>query len=277
MPDEDVIVGGDQAAADTSDAIEPVQDAPTGDVLEGGAGDLDGAGDGALIEPDETPVDPIEAILADEALRTRLFEHQSVAEKLKERENAGAQRREAQLKREAGTQQVTRQNVANFLAAAGLDPSEPVVDAEGRNLMPRAEYLYALAQANAAVEITKVIPDVMLKDYGIPAEVREQALELRADGRPADEWLTVLVKGAVDARVEETRKGDEAKIKSEVAKRLAAEIKARGIEAAPKTAGAPPIPVGATAGGDKIPYSQMTREQRAALSPSERDAAVAVG
>ena len=255
---------------------EAAPDAPEGDVTAVVDGVDSPAGD-ALTGTVETESDPIESWLADESNRTRLFEHPSVAEKLRERENAGAQRREAQLKREAGAAQVTEQNVAALFAAAGLDPSEPVQDAQGRDLMPRARYLYALAQANAAVELTKVIPDVMLKDFSVPAEVREQALDMRADGKPADEWLKVLVTGAAEAKVSEMRKADESKITAEVNRRLAAEIKARGLEAAPKRAGAPPIPVGAASGGDKIPYSQMTREQRAALTPSERDAAVAVG
>ncbi len=267
MADEDVIAGtGEQAPVEESH-VDADLDVPTGDVDGGAVGDGQTSDEGAAVLPVETAPESIDALL--ERYPSLREQHES---KLKERENAGAQRREAQLKREAGATENTRRNVTRFLTDMGVDPTELLMLPDGRTQLSRVDYLYSLAAANSAYELAQQVPDTILRNHPVPVEVREQAIEARERG-DWDGYVSTLLNGAAEAKDVERQKTFDAKVTAEVNKRLAAEIKARELEKAPRRDPMPVMPAGTTS--TAVPYHLLTREQRAAMSPAERDAAVA--
>lgn len=251
MPDEKVADGQDT----TQDAIGPETEVgavtdPVTDV------DGDGGTDDTPATADDTPPS-LDAILErDELLR------QQYEERLRERENAGANRREAQLKREAGRKDVTTRNVQRFLSELGIEVEDP----------SRLHYFQDLALAHEAIELATNVPEALLRNHPVPVEAREQAVAAREAG-DWDGYVGTLLNGAVQAEIKKLRAEDEKRIVTEVNRRVSAEIKARGIEKAPVRDTPPTAPGGGAPA--PIPYSRMTTEQRAAMTPAERDAAVA--
>ena len=184
------------------------------------------------------------------------------AEKFRERELAGANRERARLQREAGKKDSTRQNVSRVLTELGYDVSDTA----------RLDYFYELAAANSAYELAQAVPEAVLRGYTVPVAVREQALEARERG-DWDGYVGALLTGAVEAQDAAREAEFESKVTAEVNRRLAAEIKARNLESAPRRERMPAPP--AAAASSSVPYHLMTPEQRGAMSPAERDAAVA--
>ena len=259
-----------------SEQPEPTEQAPDGELTEPV---LEEAGEQPDLTPDaptdqvvdQTPEVPepetLEAFLA----RNEPARAQHDAE-LRDRENAGANRREGQLKRDAGRREVTTRNVQRW---ATETLGQPVDDPA------QLAYFYDLAQGHAASDIVEALPAALFRNYTVPVEVREQALDIReagvvdADGvrHPnMDGYLTTLIDGAVSAKDAEREKAFNARVKAEVDRQVAAETKALRAERAPVREGAPAIPRGTQAA--PVPYWQMTREQREAMTPAERDAAV---
>lgn len=267
MPDEDVVV------PDAQDAPQPdLADAPQEGTVsdpQPDAADAEGAA-GSPGAPDEpTDLDSLWARYP----TLRELNDTALSDRDRERENAGANRERARLQREAGKKDSTRQNVARFLAEQGVDVDDT----------QRLDYFYDLAAANSAMELATAIPEAILRNYTLPPAVREQAIAARENG-DWDGYVTQYVTGAVDAGI--TQKVGTLSLKdipadSALRKEIdaenqvwrAAELRALRASAAPRSPGGLPVPQG-NAGGP-TPYSQMTSEQRAALSPSERDAAVA--
>lgn len=219
---------------------EPVEEShdPAAAVVpaEGNAGEqaaVDGAAsDAGTVEPvGETDPESLDAVFE----RYPTLREQYDA-KIRERENAGAQRREAQLKRDAGKKDSTRQNVTRFLAENGVN-----VEDTGK-----LDYLYDLAAANSAYELAQAVPEAVLSGFTVPVEARERAIEAREAG-DWDGYVSTLVTAAAEEKVKALRAEDERRNSAEVQRLLAAEIKARGLEAAPVREGAPPRPVAAAA------------------------------
>lgn len=239
-----------------ADVTEPAQGLPAPEALDEAApADLapdavgDGIADDTAAGADEAPPS-LDAILErDERLREQL------EERLRERENAGANRREAQLKREAGKKEVTTSNVRRFLADQGYEVDDPA----------RLHYFYDLAAANSAHELATTLPDVLMSDFKVPVEAREQAVEARERG-DWNGYIGTLITGAVESKVAEKLADNERVITAEVNRRLAAEIKARGIEKAPVREGAPPAPMSSSPNSGPTPaqYRAATSAQRAA-------------
>lgn len=264
MADEDVIPGQDEQAPLEDAQVDPA-------AAEGAQADLtlDAGGDGSLPEPEampaaeETDTPPtLEALFtAHPGLRadyeTRVAEERRVAE------NAGAQRREAQLKHEAGQKDVTIRNVQRWATETLGAPLEDTT---------QVAYLYDLAAANAARELATALPDAVLRNYAVAPESRNQALDARDRG-DWDGYLTTLVAGAVEATLESRMEAYRKEQEAANQRWRAAELKAMRLEQAPKRDGAPAMPRGTTP--EPVPYYQMTPEQRAAMTPEERDRAVA--
>ena len=223
MADGDVIAD-EQDTTQESPAPEALEEAVTADLAPDVEAD-EGADDTTL-PADETP-ESLEMFLArNEAARA---EHDA---KIAERENAGANRERSRLQREAGKKDVTVKNVQRWATEVFGAPLEDTA---------HASYLYDLAAANAAHELASTLPDVLMSDFKVPVEAREQAVEARERG-DWNGYIGTLITGAVTAEVTKQREGDEARINAEVQKRLASEIKARRIEAAPVREGAPAAP-----------------------------------
>lgn len=271
MAEGDVIDGqGEQASPDPALAeqagLEASPEVLGGDVAGTAAGD----GTEALVAPLETDPDSLEALWE----RYPSLREQYDA-KLGERENAGAQRRESQLRKEAGKKDVTLRNVQRW---ATETLGQPIEDPA------QLAYFHDLAISTAALELANELPNAVLSGYDVPVEARTSALEARERG-DWDGYLRHLVSGATASEVAKQRAGDETRITAEVNKRLAAEIKARGIEAAPKREGAPPIPSGAggsTGAAQKLaamPDEQFARlphdEQQRLVREAREDSAVA--
>lgn len=251
MADEDVIAGaGEQVPVEDDQAQATGADGAEADIQPDGAGDESTLDSGAVLDPDETESEPesLETFLArNEAARA---EHERI---LRERENAGSQRREAQLKLEAGRKENTIQSVRRWLSESGDQPDEQ-----------RGAYLYELAAANAAHEIATALPEAILRSYQLPAEVREKAIEARERG-DWDGYVQSYVEGAVNAVLETKVAEREKAIKAEYDKKYAAEVKALRAENAPKRDGALPTPAGSAAPTKRIDsttYRTASREQR---------------
>ena len=164
------------------------------------------------------------------------------AEKFRERENAGANRERARLQREAGKKEVTRTNVTRFLSEIGADFVEDT---------SRVDYLYELAAANSAMELATAIPEAILRNYALPADVREQAIAAREAG-DWDGYVTKYVDGAASAKAEQLIADKVKQIEADNVKWRAAELRALRAETAPKREGALAIPSGSPAVGTRI-------------------------
>lgn len=257
MPDEDVIAGtGEQAPAEGGQADVTDAGGAEADAERDATGDGAAAVEGAVPAVDETPQSEFETLDAVWERYPALREQHeaTLAEERRVAENAGAQRREQQLKREAGQQDVTRRNVARFLQDTGIEVEDP----------SRLDYLYSLAAANSAYELAQALPDAALRNYSIPVETREKALQARESG-DWDGYLATLVNGAVEVKDAERQRLFDTKVTAEVNKRLAGEIKARGLEKAPVRDPMPATPVGSASRGGPTPeeYAGATRTQRA--------------
>lgn len=243
---------------DEVDGQEPTQE-PAADEAQEEAAAADLAPD---VEPDGEPDAGTEAApesidaLLERYPSLREQHQQSQAERDREREIAGANRERARLQRDAGKADQTRVNVGRFLAEQGVEVDDP----------SRLNYFYELAQANAAYELATSLPDAVLRGYPVPVEAREAAVEARERG-DWDGYVTHLVTGAVEAKDREREAAFEKRVNTETQKRLAAEIKTRGLEKAPVREGAPTRPGGGQSGqsGPTVEqYRTATRAQREA-------------
>ena len=187
----------------------------------------------------ETPAEP--TTLAELAERHE-WAAEALAARDAERENAGGQRREASLRREAGSREQTAQNTARLLTA--WDELEPDERAKS------AGWTYDLATANAAVEATKILGESVRQIYDVPADVVEKALSFRESENP--DWggyTKTLIDGAVAtgiaaASISDVPEGSKlhGEIKAEVQRLLDGEISARKLEAMPKGEAPPATP-----------------------------------
>lgn len=230
MADGDAIADGLDT---TQDAIAPeaAEQAVSTDLAPDA--EADGGADDTARIADEAPPTLDSILERDEALRAQ-FE-----ERLRERENAGANRREAQLKREAGKRDITVRNVERWARENGIEVDDP------RQL----HYFFDLATAHEAMELATNVPDALLRNHTVPIEARERAIAAREAG-DWDGYVSEILTGAVEARTKEIEAQFEERVTRETNKRLAAEMRARGIEKAPVRDGAPPAPrSGAGTGG----------------------------
>lgn len=255
MADGDVIAD-EQAPTQEIAAPVALEEAVPTDLTPAAA--VDGVTDETDPPADETPP-TLESILErDERLRAQ-FE-----ERLRERENAGANRREAQLKREAGKKEVTTRNVQRYLAENGLEVDDP----------SRLHYFFDLATAHEAMELATNVPDALMRGHTVPVDAREQALAAREAG-DWDGYISHLINGAVEAGLDKRVEAEKQRLDAENKKWRAAELAAMRAEMAPKSEGALPTPVSQAPG--RINPSQLEpaayEEWKRTTSPEEQLAA----
>lgn len=243
-----------------TDAWVQAQDAPADELqLEAAPADLlaDGSDDETADATDPAAVE----VVADPETIDALWErypalreqHEAtLAEQLRERENAGANRERARLRREAGQDEVTTRNVKRFLEETGYQVEDP------RPL----HYFQDLARAHEAEKVVNTVSDV-LKTVA-PAEGQLRAIEIRDEGVVLEDgtrvpnvegFLLTLIDEAAEtkseAKLAEARKADEVKN----AKWRSDEIKALQAQYAPKTPAAPVAPGGGAPGSPRNPAS----------------------
>lgn len=229
-------------------------EAPSTEPVAEGAGEP--AGDGALVEP----APPAEPSSLEELQERYPWLAERVKERDRERENAGAQRREAQLRREAGSKERVKQDMAVYLQAIGVDPSE-AVQVAGQQIQ-RAEFLYTLAEARAASDLAEALPDILKTEYAISPEVRERAARhfdtpLNEQGdRDHRGYLRILIDGAVESELSKREAQLRKDLEAENRKWRADEERAMRAQATPQPAGAPAVPV-AQATGSSVTISNM--------------------
>jgi len=184
----------------------------------------------------------------------------------RERENAGAQRREAQLRREAGNKDATRRNVAALFEAWGIE-DEP----DEKNRM-RVDYLYDLASANSMMDLAIRYADYLKEHYSIPTDFRERAVASR-ESNDFDGYVSTLIEGAVVARMRNIDGADVPRdsniyrwMLKERDRMVAEELKAKEIESKPKPKTAPPVrgsaPTPKTITGSQYAAGNVTDRKR---------------
>ena len=184
-----------------------------------------------------------------------LLSHERINDLLRRREKSAEDRASARLKREAGNNESVQQVLSRLLQSAVESGGD---ETELRKIGAQAVVFNRQYQA---IELAKELPDALMRNYTIPVEAREAALSAREDN-DWDGYATKLIDGAVESKVAELRKADEARVKKAIADGVAAELKARQIETAPKLETPLVAPSGGTASGaDQI--NSMTDADRA--------------
>lgn len=145
-----------------------------------------------------------------------------ISQRERDRENAGAQRREAQLKREAGSREQTKANVERIAKELGINVEDSA----------RLSFVYDLAQSNAAYELANQFPEALMGKYKVPTDAREQALERRESG-DWDGYVTTLIDGAVQSGLDGLRAQIREEERVAAQERAAAELKAQQIKPGP--------------------------------------------
>ena len=199
-------------------------------------------------------------------------------------ENAGAQRREAQLRRDAGTRAGSRLRVREALRRLGVPGLD---DRDERQF----EVLYELAAAQASDELMRTLASEAVGAYGLaPAELTavESAIG-ELSGGELSSYASRLFQGAVDAAArqramelpldeltEESAPDLHRQIADEVDRRVVAELRARDLERRPRRAAPPASPQGRAPGGsgnyDLNDPIQVLRAYREGFFESESEA-----
>lgn len=273
-PVEAVAEGAGQAvASELEEAAQAILDA-------GDAGD-----DTAAVEPGDPAGEPV---VSDEPpdLDSLLERYPHIRETLeqhdRDRENAGAQRERVRITREEGSRENSRERTRRIFQDIDpeglLDLEEAVRTRDGR-VVQRVDAIYAAAEMNAAVAVAQNLRDMLVGgDLPVPPEAFKQAEQIRdlppEEGGGHAGYTKALWNASVQAEVAKLRADDEKRIRAEVVKRTQDELKAADIESKPRREPPPATPAGGGV-GTALPYHQLTREQRNAMSASERDAYVA--
>lgn len=251
MPDDVQVL--DQAPPETPEAQPPApaeaQISDTSEIVPSAEVPAEGAaepaGDGGLVEP----APPAEPSTLEDLTARYPFLSDRLKERDRDRENAGAQRREAQLRREAGSKERVRQDVGLFLQAVGVDPDEAV---EAQPQFRRAEFLYTLAEARAASDLAGALPEVIKTEFEIPPEAREAAARIfdtplnEQGDRDHRGYIRALFDGAVEGEVKKREAAIRAEVEAANRKWRADEERALRTQNTPQPAGSVAVPVGAS-------------------------------
>lgn len=168
-------------------------------------------------------------------------------------QNAGAQAREAQLRREAGSRRETRARVAAIKSRLAQLPSD---DAAG------LDFVWENAQANASDELMRAMAASAIETFNPSAEERatlEAAIANQRDGEGLRHYAMELVSMAADRVGRRSMydlsiddvPSDSALARSareREARRVEAERQAAAIEGRPRRTPAPPTPAGRPVG-----------------------------
>jgi hypothetical protein len=216
-------------------------------------------GEGGETEPESTtesePAQPTD-IAALETQHPWLTDLLSERDRI--RENAGSQRRETQLRQEAASDERTQAVVEKLLT----DVQGAREDTDFRRLATTAiDY----NRGYAAIELARQLPEALLTQFPVPVEAREAAVEKR-EQNDMDGYISTLFNGAVGAEVVKRTAETEQRLQKRYDEKLAAEMRARGIEKAPVRE-APPAVAGSGGGTGGQPtaaeYNSASAAQRA--------------
>lgn len=208
-------------------------------------------------EPAPEPVKPDYSSLLADAPEADLLATPKMRDILARREESIRRRTEETLKREASNNESVQQVLSGMLAKA----VETGDDSEYRRLAGQA---LLWNQQYQMAEIAKQFPEALMRQYQLPVDVREKALAIR-EADPAqsnwDGYVTTLIEGAVEAKVTQARRDDEARVKQAIADGVAAELRAREIAARPKIDAPPTPPSGSPAGSNgQVTWDQIDKQ-----------------
>lgn len=173
---------------------------------------------------------------------------------------------EQQQRLEAGRSEVVEREVTALLDSAreALERGEDVP----RNIRERIGLAWQRAQATGTVGALTAYAEQLEANDEIDVSTRATAVRLLKENDTVG-YFDTLNQGLVAARLKQSRLKDVPEgsplhkdVDAEVERRLAAEMKARGIEAKPKRDPAPPVPVG-TPGRGALNIQTMTDADRA--------------
>ena len=243
------------------------------------------------LEQTETPeTETTETVLGDatetvswadrlaEVEESELIEHPTIKSLLARKEESLRQRIERDQQLKAGSDQQVQGTVTRLMQM--LDAGEIT----SQQFQQTTAQVIAASHYYASVEIGRKLPDVLMANYKIPVEYRERALEAREqDKGNLDRYASILIDGAAvftasNFDVDDVPKDSKLwkSIEKHNVKWREAESKAQSVSARSKLETPPSTTRGMTPGGKEVvPYHMMTPEQRAAMSPAERDRAVA--
>lgn len=169
--------------------------------------------------------------------------------------NAGAQAKESELRRQAGSDEHTMERVNQLVGNLKQNPdSKQAQQAIAQQLKANKEW--------AQTDILSRLPDAILKQYEIPQKAVSEALDWFHAGN-MDRYVTTLMDAAIsNASASEI----ESKARKMAEKIVADEVDAARREAGQKIKPPPAAPGGEGAGGDGRP----DQFQWAAASPEQR-------
>lgn len=225
---------------------------------------LEAGGDAQGAEQAVATTSEWETLLASDESFEKLREHPRVQALLQERENAGAQRREAQMRREAGNRENTRAQVQRFLSEVGVDATS-LQGPQG----DRLNFMYDLAQTHAAGQIAHAYAEYLLSEH-LPAERVQEAVQHMQAGRTSD-YVNALRAGDREVYLAQVALKDipqgstlRSDVEQEVQRRVRAELQARNISSngipAPNPSGGQPAGSGR---GEPIDKSSLLGISRA--------------
>lgn len=209
-----------------------------------------------LLTAPETVKPDYSSLLAD-APEDELLQTPKMRDILARREESIRRRTEEALKREASNNESVQAVLSNMLERA-VDSGDPAEyrRVAGQALLWNRQYQMA--------ELARELPDALLRSYKLPVEAREKALEVRESDPAKPNWdgyVTTLIDAAVETKVAEARREDEARVKKAIADGVIAELRARQVEAGPRLETPPLAPQGTVSTGGAI--ATMTDADRA--------------
>lgn len=238
MADEEQIETAAEASQEPLDGVqaEVQEESPAGSLLDDAAQTPDDGGGETFTDPiDEAP----RPTLSDEELfalaKERNIRVLDEDEERRIRQSAQDQLR-SQQEREAGKRDNVRKAVSAFLKRHDVSVEDST----------QLDYLYEIARGNAAYELATEFPTALMSQFDIPADVREQAIAARESGN-LDRYVKTLVDGAVASELKKAEADMEKRVQKLADEKLAAEIKARKLEANPRRESAPVTPRGSSA------------------------------
>ena len=240
--------------------------------------EVDAPSDGAVVATEAMPEEIVETTEIEvpsepESVDQLLERYPQLTERLETERHAGAQAREAEIRRDAGDLAQTRAASREFLRNAGVDP-DSIEDQKA------LDYIHNNALAHQYDASRLDLGRGVLAAYVVdPAERERQQASL---SRLTGEALNTEVSGLFDVAVKSTTARvlselDGSDVSAEVTPKLykwlhderdrmvTAELAARTIEANPPKEPAPATTVGTTVGAEG-----PTRAQYSAASPSQR-------
>lgn len=189
---------------------------------------------------------------------------------LARREESARRKAQREQQRQAGSNQQVQYAVATLLNQVNSGDLTPEQFANA------AQQVIHANRVSAAHEIAEELPGALMRQWTLPVEVREKALEARDDGN-IDTYVSTLIGGAVDVELSKRRLRDVPEdsslhrdIQAEVNRRVEAEMKAKAVQEQPKRETPPATPRGQAGGaGIKSAEDAITKYIAGEISKEE--------